>query len=143
MFKRILWIDDDRLFLNAHKLRLELEGYSVTQPFTLKDGAHELETEKYDLLILDAMIPVAEDEGIEFPLNQTSGGRQAGLVFYRRYKKIIGEKDIKTLIYTIREDPELVRLLNNEGLQLQNILSKSEGADVAVFLARVKQLLGE
>jgi CheY-like chemotaxis protein len=141
MASRILWIDNDRLFLGAHKLRLELEGYLVTQSFTLKDGAHELETAKYDLLILDVMMPVAEDEIEEYPQSQTNGGRQAGLVFYRRYKKIIEEKKIKILVFTIREDTKLREMFIGEGLLDDNIMTKELGGDTAVFLARVNQLL--
>ena len=46
MSKRILWIDNDKVFLKPHKFRLEAEGYDVKQVFMLTEGQEALEKHK-------------------------------------------------------------------------------------------------
>lgn len=144
MSKRILWIDNDRILLRAHVHRLEAEGYVVNQVFTLKEGLSELEKGKYNLLILDAMMPVREEEKLLFHPKDTSSGRKAGLVFYNKYKEMLEKEGITVFVFTIRGDAYIrEEFLDRAGLPPQNFMTKSEGANAVIFLARVKELLGK
>jgi CheY-like chemotaxis protein len=143
MSKQILWLDNDKIFLAPHILRLETEGYIVKQAFTITEGLNEINTSKYDLLILDVMLPVNKQEEEFFPPGETNSGKQSGLVFYKKYKAMLKNKGITVFVFTIREDVSIREYFVNEELSPQNFMTKSEGADTAVFLARLKELLKE
>jgi len=143
MPKRILWIDNDRVFLRPHRLRLDTEGYMVKQTYILKEGIDDLEKDNYDLVILDIMMPVKEHEEALFPPSITDEGRKSGLIFYKKCINIMKEKRIPVLVFTIREDADIRNGFLDAGLSAKNFMTKSEGADTAVFLAKVKELLAE
>jgi len=141
MSERILWIDNDKVFLQPLILRLTAEGYTVKQVFTLVEGVKEIENNNYDLLILDVMLPIREGEETLFPPKDTDLGRKAGLVFYNKYKRVLEEKGIVVFVFTIREDFAIRDEFLTAGLPAQNFMTKSEGGDAAIFLARIKELL--
>lgn len=143
MSSKILWIDNDKIFLVPRIYRLQVEGYFVKQVLTLTEGLKELEKEGYDLLILDVMMPIQEEEDELFPPATTNFGKEAGLLFYKRYKEMIEKKGITIFVLTIREDAAIRDKFLDAGLPEKNFMTKSEGADTAVFLARVKELLEE
>jgi len=92
MSRRILWIDNDRIFLSPHVHRLVVEGYAVEQAFTLSEGLEKLKERRYDLVILDVMVPVREQEEDLFPPGETDLGRKSGLAFYRRFRGMRGRR---------------------------------------------------
>jgi DNA-binding response OmpR family regulator len=59
---RILIVEDEHKIANAIKKGLEQESYAVDVCYTGQDGLDMAETEEYDLLILDLMLP--EIDGI-------------------------------------------------------------------------------
>jgi len=59
---RILVVEDEHKIANALKKGLEQESYAVDVCYTGQDGLDMAETEEYDLLILDLMLP--EVDGI-------------------------------------------------------------------------------
>jgi DNA-binding response OmpR family regulator len=59
---RILIVEDEHKIANAIKKGLEQESYAVDVCYTGQDGLDMAETEEYDLLILDLMLP--EVDGI-------------------------------------------------------------------------------
>jgi len=54
---RILLIEDESHFLEAITLNLELEGYAVIQAVDGKQGYKYFKSAKFDLIILDLMLP--------------------------------------------------------------------------------------
>jgi CheY-like chemotaxis protein len=146
MTGKILWVDNDRVFLEPHLLRLQVEGYEVVQAFTLTQGMTELETGRFDMLILDVMMPVKEHEEMRFPPDQTDCGRKSGLVFYRQCKRTgvlnnRGQREVPVLVFTIREDGEIKAEFLRAGLPPDHFMTKSEGADAGLFAAKVGWLL--
>ncbi len=55
--KTILFIEDDRLISELYARALSKAGYSVKQVVTGPNGLKEAKTGKYDLILLDIMIP--------------------------------------------------------------------------------------
>ncbi len=138
---QILWLDNDKVFLMPFILRLKAEGYTVKQALLLTEGLRELEKNDYDLLILDIMLPVQEQEENLFPPNDTNSGLESGLLFYKKYKGLAENKGIPIFVFTIREDAPIRNKCLDAGLPPRNYMTKIEGADTAIFLARVKELI--
>ncbi len=63
MPENILVIDDEINILELIKFNLELNNYSVTTSLNGKDGIEKIKTQKFDLIILDLMMP--EIDGIQ------------------------------------------------------------------------------
>jgi CheY-like chemotaxis protein len=62
--KTILLIDDDELLCDLFTNLLELEGYQVVQAANGQEGLAELAKRKYDLILLDLLMPLMD--GIVF-----------------------------------------------------------------------------
>ncbi len=137
----ILWVDNDDVPLGPHLLRLKSVNYSVKQVTSFTETLDELRGGDYDLLILDAMMPVTVEEDTVLHDKDTDKGRQAGLVFYNEYKELLHEKGVEVLVFTIREDNDIRNQFKDAGLPEKNFMTKVEGADAAVFLTRVEEIL--
>ncbi len=57
MAYRILLVEDEESLLDAIKLNLELEGYSVTPVMNGHKALDEIKAKRFDLVILDVMLP--------------------------------------------------------------------------------------
>lgn len=57
MKQRILLVEDEENLLRTIKLNLELEGYDVSAVGTGKDAVKEFKSARFDLVILDVMLP--------------------------------------------------------------------------------------
>ena len=62
--KTILLVDDDRDFVDAHKLLLEEAGYEVSVAYDGETGLARARADKPDLIVLDVMM-ASPDEGFE------------------------------------------------------------------------------
>ena len=60
---RILLVEDEENLLDAIKLNLELEGYEVEVADTGKKALRKIESQRFNLIILDVMLP--EVDGFE------------------------------------------------------------------------------
>src|SRR5689334_7133567 len=58
----ILLVEDEENLHEALKLNLELEGYEITSAFTGSEALQKVQSEYFDLIILDVMLP--EIDGI-------------------------------------------------------------------------------
>ena len=138
---KILWVDNDVVFLRPAKLRLKLLGHEVNQATTLTQATIEIETNPYDLVILDLMMPVKLEEENLFPPSETNNGRKSGLALYRRLKSTLESKKIRSLVLTIREESELKKECLEAGISERNYITKSEISDLSLLADRVKQAL--
>lgn len=59
--KRILIIEDDRSIAEIEKDYLEMSGYFVSVAYDGETGLKRIQSEKFDLVILDIMLPGATD----------------------------------------------------------------------------------
>lgn len=138
----ILWVDSDEVFLEDHVLRLETEGYQVKQVRSLAEGAAELKRSKYDLVIIDLLMPQREEEQVAFPPEETDSGRKAGLCFYRKTRHTLDANQTPVLVFTIRDEKGLRQEFLDEGLPKDRYLTKREGADTGRFLTKIRKIIG-
>ncbi|MFC1717256.1 hypothetical protein ACFL6S_26580 [Candidatus Poribacteria bacterium] len=140
---KILWLDNDRVFPKIYILGLIHEGHEVKHALSLSEAIKELDSDKYDLLILDVMMTVRDDEQDLFPDGATNHGQKAGLVFYKEFKERLENDNVSLLVLTIRSDSEIREAFTVAGLPSKNFASKPEVARAEVFLARVAEIIGE
>src|SRR5436190_6316120 len=55
--RTILLVEDEENLHEALKLNLELEGYEITSAFTGSEALQKVQSEYFDLIILDVMLP--------------------------------------------------------------------------------------
>lgn len=61
--KHILTVDDDRHFSELVQFNLEKAGYKITTAYNGKDAVEKAAKKKFDLIVLDVMMP--EMDGFE------------------------------------------------------------------------------
>lgn len=61
---RILLIEDEKNLSNSIKKGLTEEGYAIDQAFDSEEGLYLAESESYDLIILDVMLPKLDGVGV-------------------------------------------------------------------------------
>ncbi len=141
MSKRVLWIDNEDIFIRPHIFRLRAEGYTVVQALSLTDGEQEIKKHQYDLLILDVMMNESAEEEASYPPAETDFGKKAGLLFYRRFAGLLARRGTKLLVLTVRVDPGIRREFLDAGLPAGCFVTKAEVRDTAVFLSKVGETL--
>jgi len=138
---RILWLDNDKVFLRSHMRRLRLEGHHVDQVAEPSEALSRLDAPgpPYDLLILDVMLPWDDQSGPRsLPVAETNLGRNAGLVFYRRFLAQ-GTLVPRVLVLTQREDLEVSQEFCEAGLPERCFMTKSAVADSGKFISWVRE----
>jgi len=139
--RRILWLDNDAPYLWEYRNSLVDAGYMVD--FVMTPGAAEgkLNQEAYDLLILDARLPVPESDEHEYPPECTRGGYQTGLHFLRRNGERLRQCGTKVLVFTIVDQDDVRQAFEMEGVGPAGFLTKTAGSDEGAFLEAIGALL--
>ncbi len=75
---RILLVEDERRLSNVIKKGLEEDGFAVDTAFDGEEGQYLAESESYDLIILDVMLP--EADGITVCKNIRKKGRKTPIL---------------------------------------------------------------
>jgi CheY-like chemotaxis protein len=109
--KNILFIDDDYNRLSSHIEMLKIQGYDVKGINSAKEALEELrmKKDKYDVIILDLMMPVDE-----FGVEETKNGRETGLVLLGKLREI--SKDIPVIVLTVLRDPSVMEKARKLGV---------------------------
>jgi CheY-like chemotaxis protein len=104
----ILWVDNDKFFLDPFCIALRARHHTVTLAPTLTQMEQCLEEHKYDALILDAMIPTINDfEERLYPPNDTDSGNKTGLAVYRRWRNHLLASGTVVFVWTVLLDVQL------------------------------------
>jgi DNA-binding response OmpR family regulator len=61
--KRLLVLDDDVALLRMASLSLRLEGFEVTTAANGQLGLEEMQTQRFDLIVLELQMPVLDGRG--------------------------------------------------------------------------------
>ena len=139
---KILWMDNDRVFLWPHVVRLEDAGHNVTRAYSVSEAEDFLRKEKdWDLVIIDPMMNVSEEEEEDYPPSETDNGLKAGLVFYRRMRDLIKEMGAHPLVFTMRDDADIYECFQALELDGKNIMYKMDVSDTADFLGWVDSFI--
>ena len=139
---KILWLDNDQVFIRPHIRRLRAEGHDVDHVLEPTEALNLLKsrTMDYNLLILDVMMGYeSEQEKLGLLPGETDSGRQTGLVFYRRH--IAGKRDMPpVVVLSIRNDMEIRQAFLDAGLPSTHYQTKDEIADTRAFVDYVTRL---
>ncbi|MFL6274463.1 MAG: hypothetical protein ACJ74G_04565 [Blastocatellia bacterium] len=139
----ILWLDNDPAYLEPYVETLREEKYEVKVVMTVSEAETELQSQPFDLLILDVMIPTkGAAEEARYGPKDTDKGAKTGLLFYLRNKDRLQEVATRVLVMTVRLDEDIVKQFVRSGLSRDCFVTKFEVRDDAVFLNRVEALLG-
>ena len=100
--KRILIIEDDESIAKLQKDYLEISGYSVTMSYSGVEGLQAMQKEKFDLVILDIMLP--------------------GMDGFEVLKRIRETEDVPVLLVSARQ--EEIYKINGLGLGADDYITK-------------------
>jgi two-component system alkaline phosphatase synthesis response regulator PhoP len=88
--KKVLFIEDDSLIVKIYKVRLELEGYTVTHAEDGEEGFKKYLNEQPDLIVLDLMIP-----------------KLSGIDLLKKIRE--QNKQIPIIVYSVLHDKERIK----------------------------------
>ena len=144
MAQKILWLDNDPAQVHPYLETLNEEGYLAKAVSTVTEAESLLNSNRYDLFILDVMIPIKNsDEERRFPPDKTAYGRELGLYFFLEYKEKLQVSNTQVLVLTQRLDLNIRDEFIKAGLKPDQFFTKFAIRDVEIFLSKVKSLLGE
>ncbi len=147
----ILWMDGDRTFISPFINRLELQGHTVKQAFTIREAEDLLADPKealgaegsWDLVLMDVMMSVKPDgnEDRRYSKEKTKAGQRTGVIFYESNRKRIAELGAVAAFLTMRNDREFKDELVDLGVPTDVIMHKMHLADTRDFARWVAALL--
>ncbi|HWT00833.1 MAG TPA: hypothetical protein VN256_11355 [Pyrinomonadaceae bacterium] len=144
MAKQIIWFDNDPAYINPYVNALAEEGYGVYVAETVTEAEEALTANRYDLLILDAMIPTKnEEEEEKFPPEETDRGLKMGLIFYKHWKEALDRAGTRVLAITVRIDETIQNEFMKLGLPPEGFARKTKIKRVQDVMQRVKALIGD
>lgn len=120
--KTLLWLDNDLGQVEIFRGGLQDDEFEVVIAVRISEGQRLIPTRKWDLLILDVMIPLEEEELEDY----TSGGLKTGLMFLRRNASLLRERRIPVMVTTVLRDEGLLEAFRSLGLPKTNYVSKEE-----------------
>jgi CheY-like chemotaxis protein len=144
MTRRILFLDNDTAYLKPYKEVLEDDGYEVEVAESVTRAKELLNTSKFDLLILDVMIPpVSEQELLHYKPQETHLGLTTGLLFYKFNQAELQRIGVNVLVMTIRLDKNIMDDFIKAGLSPTAYVTKYAMSDPIEFLGKIHQILGD
>lgn len=140
--KQIMWLENDSYWVDIFAEELSCRGYEVDRVEEVLEAEDKLRSHRYDLIILDVMIPVLSKQDEEvYPPDKTDKGRKAGLYFYERMRKNLERSGTKVFVFTIRGDHEVVEEFKKAGLAANSFANKLELRDPSEFVTKVQEIL--
>ncbi len=103
---RVLWIDDDRLYIRPLIDDMIDLGHEVSQVSNVVDGFQRIQQDanQFELIILDIMMPARGD----FQVDEANGGLRTGLVVLSKIQQQQPEILNKMLVVSIVRDADAV-----------------------------------
>lgn len=141
---KILWMDNDKVFLWPHVARLEDAKHYVKRAYSVSEAEKLLKEEKgWDLVIIDPMMNVSEEEEKDYLPSETDGGLKAGVVFFIKNKQVMKDMGVRAVVFTMREDQEIIEDFMKCGMLKEAIKNKMDASDTADFLDWIEETVGE
>lgn len=132
--KNVLLVEDEENLHEAIKLNLDIEGYNVTSVFNGKNAITKVKEKKFDLIILDVMLP--DVNGFDICETIRLNDEQTPILFLTA--KSDSEDRIKGL--TIGGDDYLTKPFNIEELllRIKLLIKRSTSIDSAESITTYK-----
>jgi DNA-binding response OmpR family regulator len=122
MAKKILIVDDEKVWIKMLAMNLEHEGYQIVAAFDTVQATSQAVKLKPDLILLDIMMP--------------AGG---GLVALKNIRANVNTFSTPVIVLTAKGDQETKKAV--EKLGISGYFSKS--VDIDELLDKIRALLGE
>jgi two-component system alkaline phosphatase synthesis response regulator PhoP len=108
--KRILLVEDEESLRKMIQLNLEIEGYEVVSTYSGKEGFEYSQSQYFDLIILDIMLPDAD--GVEICEKIRLSNKTVGIIY------ISAKNDVTDIVLGLRRggDDYLVKPFHLEEL---------------------------
>ena len=140
--KKVLWLDNDSAYLEDYVKTLEGAGYVVKVVTNVTAAENELQKGRYDLLLLDVMIPTkSESEEELYPPEATDSGLKTGLVFYQRMKSVLEAGHTAVLVMTVRLDSGILEGFVEAGLDRGQFSTKMALRETQTFMAKIEKII--
>lgn len=118
------------------------DEYEVTHVTTVTEAEKRLAKSRYNLLIMEVMIPVrGSAEMYRYPPSETDCGHKTGLIFYRHNREILGQAGTLTVILTIRTDRNIKQSFIDSGLPADQYLEAADYQEIGQFISKISELL--
>ncbi len=141
--KSILWLENEKNYEMPYIRRLESRGFDLEVVETVTEAQQALGRKRFDLLILDVMVPTRSREEEEiFQPRDTDLGAKTGLYFYQRMKSTLDESGTKVLVYTVRIDSDTMNGFLDSGLPADCYETKLSLRHVPDFDRKICEMLG-
>ncbi len=120
--QRVLLIDDEPAILKMIGRRLEVSGYDVVLAFDGEDGLNKARAERYDLIVLDLMLPKINGFDVCRQLKQDPARAGVPIVIYTARGQ-----EIDKICETCGADAVVHKSPGNEGLvqRIKDMLPKT------------------
>jgi CheY-like chemotaxis protein len=142
MLRQILWLDNDPAYLEPFVEALKEENYSVTVVESLTEAEKSLQQEKFDLMIIDVMIPTLNSrEETRYEPEETDLGYKTGLIFYKHNREILRRSNTRIMVMTVRLDKAIMDEFVKAGLPSNAFATKYEMSDPISFLDKVRSTI--
>lgn len=86
--KKILLVEDEKVLAEMYKDKIESEGHRVDWAFSVDEALDYLKTKKYDLILLDILLP-----------------KENGISFLKRLKELKEDLKIPIVAFSNYDDP--------------------------------------
>lgn len=103
--RKILMIDDEPEWIRPHAEALEDEGYQVTRMMDVDDAIRLLEKEKFDLIVLDLLMPPSAELANNF--DPELDLRETGVWVHRVIRERLGIQKVPIIIMSVVRDKEI------------------------------------
>jgi CheY-like chemotaxis protein len=137
MGRRILWLDNDPGQIRGITKALEAGGDDVTLCRTVSSAEQLIDSERFDLVVLDVMIPTTDSELADYPYDATGDTLNTGLVFYRRVRDRLAANGTPVVVITVRIDDEIGQSFKEAGLLPNFFITRYEVRNTKHLLARI------
>ena len=107
MMKRILFIEDEKFFLE--ELQIALADYEITPAYSAPSGMELVQSEDFDAVLLDIMMPPPDDMNPEC----VDYGRSTGVELCRRIKNL--KPELPIVVLTVVRDPVILERIKEAG----------------------------
>jgi DNA-binding response OmpR family regulator len=87
----ILVLDDDPTILSFLRESLQEEGYRVTTATNGREGLQHLHRQRYDLILLDLMMPVIDGERFVAELRRLGLGQEPPIILLSADRNVAGK----------------------------------------------------